>query len=57
MSKVGELLYGALLILIVVPVALLAFAAMSPNGTVIQLPYVLWVVLYIAYAFGVLAKR
>lgn len=57
MSKAGELLYGALLILIVAPVALLALAAGSPNGVGIQLPYVFWVVIYVLYAFGILAKR
>jgi hypothetical protein len=56
MSKAGELLSGALLILIVAPVALLAVGSMGPSGIGIQLPYVFWVVLYIVYAFGILAK-
>jgi hypothetical protein len=46
---------GAVLFLLVVPVALYALRAAN-NGVGIELPYVLWVVLYAVYAFGIVAS-
>lgn len=54
-SKFSQLLWGAILILFVVPVALYVLKAMN-NGAGIELPYVVWIFFYAIYVFAVIEK-